>query len=104
MNWQQPFGNRSALPNEMPDSFEMSILTGVMTKEQKAIWQANLKERHQVEQEEMALVSQQEIELVNRIRELESEGLGVMPILHKVNEELGLSLTPGEVSSRMNGA
>lgn len=53
----QPFGNRSALPHEMPDNFEMSILTGVMTKEQRQIWQANLKERHQVEQEEMALVS-----------------------------------------------
>lgn len=100
---QQPFGNRSALPHEMPDNFEMSILTGVMTKEQKAIWQANLKERHQVEQEEMALVTQEEMELTGRIRELESGGLGIIPILMKVNEELGLSLTPGEVSSRMNG-
>lgn len=99
-----PFGNRSSMPHEMPDSFEMSILTGVMTKEQRQIWQANLREKHAVEQEEMALVSQQEMELTSRIRELEAEGLGIMVVMQRVNEEMGLSLTPGEVSSRMNGA
>lgn len=103
-----PFGNRSAMPHELPDSFEMSILTGVMTKEQRQIWQANLKERHLVEQEEMALVSSEELQVTQRVRELEMElGRDVMKILMVVNkerQEVGLEgLTPGEVSSRMNG-
>lgn len=55
-----PFGNRPATPEETPDSFEMSILTGVMTPEQREIWRANLQEKQIVDREQESLVTQEE--------------------------------------------
>lgn len=98
-----PFGNRPATKEETPDSFEMSILTGVMTKEQRQIWQANLKERYQVEQEEMVLVSQQDIEIDEYLLELlkEDRELSAMSARKKVNARFSLELPVGEVGERV---
>lgn len=46
---------------------------------------------------------QQENMLRGRIEELMSEGRNIMAIRDIVNEEFQMGLTPGEVSSRMNG-
>lgn len=47
INWYRanPVGNRAATPAEMPNEYELSILTGIMTKDQRQIWQANLADK-----------------------------------------------------------
>lgn len=37
-----PIGNRSPRDDEQPSAFEMSILDGILTEDQKEIWRANL--------------------------------------------------------------
>jgi len=98
----QPFGNRPALPKESPDNFEMSILTGVMTKEQREIWQANLKEKFILEREEASLFDSQEDEIVTRIKAMDSEGLGLIDIVEAVNSEFGRDFGPGDIQTYMD--
>lgn len=93
------------LDNEKPNQQELSYIRGIMTPEQRAYYKmAQLIKKQELEASSGSLVDPQELQLINRVRELEAEGQGIMSILTRVNEEMGLSLTPGEVSSRMNGA
>lgn len=49
-----PFGNRLPLPDETPSPFELSILDGILTEDQKEVWRANLTA---VESEELSTAS-----------------------------------------------
>ena len=72
---QNPYGNRAPTADEMPDDFELSILTGVMTNEQKEIWKANLKDREDAEKEARELLTGQENEIKLKIREMRGASL-----------------------------
>lgn len=97
-----PFGNRQSLPDETPNAFEMSILTGVMTKEQREIWQANLKEKHNLEQEELTLIDTQEGDIVARVKAMDSEGLGLIEITDAINSEFSRDFGPGDISNYLD--
>lgn len=91
------------LPEEKPNREELSYIRGIMTPEQRTYYKmAQLVKQRELESTG-PLVDQQELDISNRVKELEYEGAGIMIILQKVNEEFGLSLTPGEIGSRMNG-
>lgn len=72
---QNPYGNRAPTAEEMPDEFELSILTGVMTNEQKEIWRANLDDRKEADREAKELVTGQENEIRLKIREMRGASL-----------------------------
>lgn len=40
--WNEPMGNREPFPKELPNEFEVSILDGILTADQKTVWKANL--------------------------------------------------------------
>jgi len=48
--WQNPVGNREPLPEEIPSPFELSILEGTLTDDQKEMWRAELKAKELQEQ------------------------------------------------------
>jgi hypothetical protein len=98
----QPFGNRQPMQDETPDNFEMSILTGVMTKEQREIWQANLKEKFVLERESEFLVDSQEDDIVTRVKAMDSEGLGLIDIVEQINSEFGRDFGPSDIQAYMD--
>lgn len=97
---QNPFGNRSALPEETPDAFEMSILTGIMTKEQKVIWQANLKEKEILDKEELVLLSEEDSKINERIKALFSEGMSIVQVTAAINNEFQTKFDFAEINRR----
>lgn len=85
-----PFGNRPAQPHEMPDNFELSILTGVMTPEQKQIWNANLRERQLMEAEEQQAAANVLVEQQAMALRLKAEGVEGYEIVGKLAEQYGV--------------
>ena len=103
-----PFGNRQPMADETPDNFEMSILTGVMTKEQREIWQANLKEKFILEREEASLLDSQEDEIVARVKELaQNPDNGLIEIMEEINKPVeqggfGRDFGPADIQGYMD--
>lgn len=82
-----PYGNRSPEKEESPDAFEMSILTGVMTKEQREIWQANLRDKLLQDKEELSLLASED----EKIREFVAGKNGMpLPLLLKATQDEAL--------------
>jgi hypothetical protein len=54
--WQEPVGNRPLLEDEKPTPFELSILDGTLTDDQKEVWRAELKAEQEREIEEQAFI------------------------------------------------
>ncbi len=99
----QPFGNRQPMPDETPDNFEMSILTGVMTSEQRQIWQANLKEKFIMEREEVALLDSQEDDIIAKVKELASNpDNGLIDIRDAINGEFQRDFGIGDIQSYLD--
>ena len=46
---KEPFGNRQPTEDETPDDYELSILDGILTEDQKEIWQAEQREKQRQE-------------------------------------------------------
>ena len=98
-----PFGNRQPMPDETPDPFEMSILTGVMTKEQRQIWQANLKEKFIMEREEVALLDSQEDAILAKVKELVGNpDNGPIEIMDAINAEFQKDFGIGDIQGYMD--
>lgn len=57
--WDNPYGNREPNENEIPTPFELSILDGILTDDQKQYWQAELVAKQQQEKEEQEFLSNQ---------------------------------------------
>ena len=106
----QPFGNRQPMQDETPNPFEMSILTGVMTKEQREIWQANLREKHVLEKEELTLLDSQEDDILAKIKELAGNpDNGPIEIMEEINKPVeqggfGRDFGPADILAYMDKA
>lgn len=85
-----PFGNRSPESHETPDNFEMSILTGIMTNEQRQIWEANLRERQLMDKEEVAMESNKLIEQQSLALKLKAEGVDLSGVVEKLADVWGV--------------
>lgn len=68
--WLEPVGNREPTEDEKPTELELSILDKTLTKEQKEIWQAELREKQRQEKEEQEFLS-------NRYQEMQSLALSL---------------------------
>ncbi len=53
--WESPVGNLEPVEMEIPTPFELSILDGILTDDQKEMWQAELRERQRQETETQEL-------------------------------------------------
>lgn len=82
-----PFGNRTASDDEKPNEFELSIIRGTLTKEQKQIWQANLKAREVEEiadiQIDDASLTDEQIDLIRRLRADDESSLKIVKALNE---------------------
>lgn len=80
--WQKPFGNREPTEQEKPTSFELSILDGVLTPDQKEVWHAELREKERKEQEEKEFFDTQWQTAQVRARELAKDSnLPALPLI-----------------------
>ena len=69
--WDKPVGNRDPLEDEIPTPYELSILDGVLTNDQKEIWQAELREKQRQEGEEKKLYNLQWNEIAAKAKALD---------------------------------
>lgn len=72
-----PIGNRKPTKDETPDDFEMSIVQGTLTQDQRLAWLYALKEQKQIEAEEQLLLVE---ENKSKAIELQSEGKSLAEI------------------------
>jgi hypothetical protein len=68
--WQEPIGNRKSTPNETPNKFELAILDGILTDDQKEVWRAELNVEKKRELEEKALFDEEYGKMKSRALEL----------------------------------
>ena len=67
--WQNPVGNREPEPDEIPSPFELSILDGILTDDQKEMWRAELEADKQREKEEQEFLDSQYDEIKSLVQE-----------------------------------
>lgn len=84
--YNNPIGNRKPNIDEMPDDFEMSIVQGTLTADQRISWLYALKEQKQLEAES-ALLLQEE----NKVKSIELKNLGksLMEIASELHVSIG---------------
>lgn len=82
--WADPIGNRPPRLDETPDAFELSILEGTLTEDQRMILRAAI----QAEAENEELVEIETNELALRVAELKGEGKS----LPAIAKELGMAV------------
>lgn len=82
---ENPIGNRKPTKDETPDDFEMSIVQGTLTEDQRLSWLYALKAKKQEEAEEQYLL---EMENKSKAIELKAAGRNAMEIAQELNVEL----------------
>lgn len=91
--WQDPVGNRKPKQDEEPNEFELSILDGILTPDQKEVWRANLEASKIQELETDQLV-------IETIKELSTMPPPV--IKSKIKEEFGRDIPLPEILQVIN--
>lgn len=107
--WQNPVGNREPTEDEIPSPFELSILDGVLTDDQKEMWRAELDAGRQREKEENEIAFGQFEDAKKLTLEL-AQGFNGMPapmvipqIIAKVQEQYP-NITEKDLSEMLKGA
>lgn len=77
--WAEPMGNRRPEPHETPNEFELSILDGTLTADQKMIFRYG-----QTETDELLEFDDNKA----KVRELKAEGMSIP----KISRELGIKM------------
>jgi hypothetical protein len=83
--YAEPAGLREAMPDEIPDDFEQSIVEGTLTEDQRLSWLVAIKQEKQREQEELLMIAE---ENRARAKELQAEGM----TFAEIARELGISI------------
>lgn len=79
---QNPFGNRAPRPDEIPSEFELSIIRGTMTKEQKEIWKANLAAQVKEESLEVEPLTEEMLQLIQKMKAEDESSLKIVKALN----------------------
>ena len=79
---ENPVGNRKPTKDEIPDDFEMSIVQGTLTEDQRLSWLYSLKEKKQEEDIEQALLYEQN---KKNAQELKGAGKSLSEIASELN-------------------
>ncbi len=87
--WNNPVGTRKPLPEETLDEYEMSVLDGILTADQKLVLQlnlagGNLDEEDTIQQEENKFSE----EIVEKVKKLKTDGNSI-PVIAR---ETGLNI------------
>lgn len=80
---KEPYGNRLPTKDETPTRYELSILDGILTKDQKEVWRANLK----ASKDEEAFFEDTKDEAKELAQRLSNEGLNILEIVERLKEE-----------------
>jgi len=80
--WDEPVGNRKLRPDEIPNAYELSILDGTLTEDQKMIFKLAKAE------EDLFASEAEHEEMKERIQELKSQGMSPP----KTARELGIAM------------
>jgi hypothetical protein len=80
--WRSPIGNTTPSPEEVPDEFELSILDGTLTEDQKVSLRLALVSAEQEDAEEAALLQAMGEELKERVQAMRAEGMSP-PVIAK---------------------
>jgi hypothetical protein len=67
--FENPIGNRKPTKDEIPDDFEMSIVHGTLTEDQRLSWLYSLKERKQEEELEKIMLYNQNKKRAGELKE-----------------------------------
>jgi len=94
--WKEPIGNRKPSKDETPTEFELSILDGTLTADQKEAWRANLA----TVTVEQAVSSNGHIKTL--LQEMKNEGQDMDDLL-EVEEKLGVPIDMGEMVEMIKG-
>ena len=97
--WNNPVGNQEPKEHEIPTPFELSILDGVLTDEQKEMWHAELREKERQENEEREVFNLQWQEIKEKVLAL---GVPAPLAYAQVKDDYPL-LTIDNVKEMING-
>jgi hypothetical protein len=88
--WGNPVGNNEPKEYEIPSPFELSILDGILTDDQKEMWQAELREKNRQEKEVQDFLDTQYDEVKTFVNELAQahNGLPKIAIAGKILPEV----------------
>ncbi len=78
--WDNPVGNRPLEDYEKPSEFELSILDGILTKDQKEVWQAEIREKNRQETNEQEFFVNQGEDVKAFINKLAQSHNGLSPL------------------------
>jgi hypothetical protein len=87
--WQKPIGNRKPEKDEEPTAFELSILDGILTEDQKEVWHANL-EASKIQDK----LAEDEL-IIEKVKEMNGQSL--QDVIKAIEEEFNRKLSPMEV-------
>ena len=83
--WKKPIGNRAPKSEETPNEFELSILDGTLTEDQKVALRLTLVSAEQENTEDAQLQAAMVTELKERVATLREEGKSPPAIAKELN-------------------
>ncbi len=100
---KNPMGNRTPANGEIPNEFELSIIKGTLTAEQKEIWKANMVAEQNRQQSEAFLFDSQEDDILARVKELtQNPDNGLIEITHAINTEFSRDFGWADIQAYMD--
>lgn len=105
--WENPIGDRTPLPEEKPDEFEISMIDGTLTPEEKRLYQASIQYAERIAKEEDNEAQMAEIEGLNVVKsralEMSQSGMTI-PMIVKQLQADSPETTISQVAQWINGA
>ncbi len=78
--WENPIGEKKPEDSEIPSPFELSILDGILTDDQKETWQAELREKNRQEKQEQEFLDTQGEDVKTLVEKLALSHNGLNPL------------------------
>jgi len=97
---ENPVGNHPPSEKEKPTPFELSILDGILTNDQKEVWKANLLEQERKEEIEETLSNEQYEDFKKLVLENRDKGLGA---ISQLVGQKGFDYDLGQIQLILNG-
>lgn len=97
--WEHPMGNRKPTPEEMPNAFELGMIEGILTPEEKQLFGASLLAVERQENEAQ-LIEQEQEEIIKEWIKENCNDLPIPVLANKINEaiEAGELVYDGEIN------
>ncbi|NMB65625.1 MAG: AAA family ATPase [Spirochaetes bacterium] len=80
--WNNPIGNRKPLPEELLDEYEMSVLDGILTEDQKLVLKLNLDGGNLDEEDKIPDENKFADDVVEKVRKMKEDGKSI-PVISR---------------------